>query len=233
MALILISHVTKDGIISGPKTVEHLVDTVLLVEADEMLGDYRILQASKNRFGSTSEIGIFKFGAGGFVSVENAGQIFLSEISEAAGSVLTLVTEGKRSFILEVQALVQKSSNSFPKRSANGFDANRLQMLLAVLGKWAKLPLDQTEVHINISGGLKIKDVSLDAAVCLAVASSFYDKPLPTNKLFWGEVSLTGQIKKSLHNEAKQKAAQQLGYTAGVEAEKTLADLIRKYLGKS
>jgi len=232
ISLILISHVTKDGTISGPKTVEHLVDTVLLLEAENKSDLYRLLSSSKNRFGPTSELGVFSFDETGFHDLLDPAKIFLGEVEPAPGTALTLVAEGQRAFVLEVQALVHKSLNSFPHRLANGYDLNRLQMLLAVLTKWAKLPLFQCDVHINVSGGFKVREVAVDVAVCLAIASSFYDKIIPLNKLFWGEVSLNGQLRRPLADKRLTEIAKKLGYGIGVADEKTLAQLLQKNFGK-
>jgi DNA repair protein RadA/Sms len=194
IAMFIIGHITKDGSIAGPRVLEHMVDTVLYFEG-EASKELRMLRGFKNRFGSTSEIGIFEMSAEGLISAKDIASKFFDKSKAQAGSALTVSMEGSRAIILEVQALVTESTYPNPKRSATGFDANRLTMLLALLEKKIDLPLNHYDVFINISGGIKIKESSADLAVIAAIISSFRDRPISKESVFIGEVSLTGEIK--------------------------------------
>ncbi len=175
---IIIGHVTKDGSVAGPKTLEHLVDTVLYLGGDRY-HNYRMLRTAKNRFGPTDEVGVFEMTETGLKNVENASQAFLEEREpDVAGSVITCLMEGTRPVLVEIQALVNKTSFGFPVRKASGFDLNRLHVLAAVLQKRAKLDLSQYDIHINVVGGIKASEPAADLAVCLAIASSYKEKPL-------------------------------------------------------
>ena len=220
IAMFIIGHITKDGSIAGPRVLEHMVDTVLYFEG-EASRELRMLRGFKNRFGSTSEIGIFEMTAEGLISAKDIASKFFDKSKAQAGSALTVVMEGSRAIILEVQALVTESTYPNPKRSATGFDANRLTMLLALLEKKLDLPVNNYDVFINISGGIKIKESSADLAVIAAIISSFRDRPISKESAFIGEVSLTGEIKEVYSIDLRLKEAQAQGMKKAVIAQKT------------
>lgn len=211
IATFIIGHVTKEGNIAGPKILEHLVDTVLYLEGDKM-ADFRILRCVKNRFGSTNETGVFEMGDKGLTEVKNPSAILLSEKTNASGSAVFATMEGTRPLLVEVQALTNQTNFGYPKRTASGFDLNRLQVLTAVLSKRAGLNLLNQDIYVNIVGGIKIKEPALDLAVCLAIASSYKNKPLPKNICVFGEVGLAGEIR-AVHNiKERLKEAKKLGF---------------------
>lgn len=220
IAMFIIGHITKDGSIAGPRVLEHMVDTVLYFEG-EASRELRMLRGFKNRFGSTSEIGIFEMTAEGLISAKDIASKFFDRSKAQAGSALTVVMEGSRAIILEVQALVTESTYPNPKRSATGFDANRLTMLLALLEKKLDLPVNNYDVFINISGGIKIKESSADLAVIAAIISSFRDRPISKESAFIGEVSLTGEIKDVYSIDLRLKEAQAQGMKKAIIAQKT------------
>ena len=220
LAMFIIGHITKDGSIAGPRVLEHMVDTVLYFEG-EASRELRMLRGFKNRFGSTSEIGIFEMTAEGLISAKDIASKFFNKSKSQSGSALTVVMEGSRAIILEVQALVTESTYPNPKRSATGFDANRLTMLLALLEKKIDLPLNNYDVFINISGGIKIKESSADLAVIAAIISSYRDRPISKESAFIGEVSLTGEIKDVYSIDLRLKEAQAQGMKKAVIAQKT------------
>jgi DNA repair protein RadA/Sms len=220
IAMFIIGHITKDGSIAGPRVLEHMVDTVLYFEG-EASRELRMLRGFKNRFGSTSEIGIFEMTAEGLISAKDIASKFFDKSKAQSGSALTVVMEGSRAIILEVQALVTESTYPNPKRSATGFDANRLTMLLALLEKKIDLPLNNYDVFINISGGIKIKESSADLAVIAAIISSYRDRPISKESAFIGEVSLTGEIKDVYSIDIRLKEAQAQGMKKAVIAQKT------------
>lgn len=208
---LLIGHVNKDGNIAGPKVLEHLVDTVLLLEG-ERDHELRMLRAIKNRFGPVSEVGLFEMTGEGLTELKNPGQRVLENRPEnAIGSALTMTMEGNRPLLMEVQALVHHTDFGYPKRMASGFDRNRLELLIAVLQKHTHLSLADQDVYINITGGLTLNDPAADLAVCMAIASSAQKKALPKDLVTWGEVGLSGEIRPSYTNEGRKKATQKLG----------------------
>ncbi|MBD3311625.1 MAG: DNA repair protein RadA [Candidatus Magasanikbacteria bacterium] len=210
-AIVIVGHVTKEGSVAGPKTLEHLVDTVLYLEGDRY-HSYRILRTVKNRFGSTDEVGIFEMTEKGLKEVANPSESFLKERGEEMpGSVITCLMEGTRPILVEVQALVNKTSFGYPVRKSSGFDLNRLHVLIAVLQKRAGLNLAQYDVHLNIVGGLKANEPAADLAVCMAVASAFKDKNLSTNLVSFGEVGLGGEVRSVSFLEKRIKECKQLG----------------------
>ncbi|MFX4155392.1 DNA repair protein RadA [Aliarcobacter butzleri] len=220
IAMFIIGHITKDGSIAGPRVLEHMVDTVLYFEG-EASRELRMLRGFKNRFGSTSEIGIFEMTAEGLISAKDIASKFFDKNKSQSGSALTVSMEGSRAIILEVQALVCESTYPNPKRSATGFDTNRLTMLLALLEKKIDLPLNNYDVFINISGGIRIKESSADLAVITAIISSFRDRPISKESVFIGEVSLTGEIKDVYSIDIRLKEAQAQGIKKAVIAQKT------------
>ncbi|MGA1931140.1 DNA repair protein RadA [Arcobacter sp. YIC-464] len=219
IAMFIIGHITKDGSIAGPRVLEHMVDTVLYFEG-EASKELRMLRGFKNRFGSTSEIGIFEMTQEGLVSAKDIASKFFDKTKAQSGSALTVSMEGSRALILEVQALVTESTYPNPKRSATGFDVNRLNMLLALLEKKIDLPLNHYDVFINISGGIKIKESSADLAVVAAIISSFRDRPISKESVFIGEVSLTGEIKDVYSMDMRLKEAQAQGIKKAVISQK-------------
>ena len=224
IAMFIIGHITKDGSIAGPRVLEHMVDTVLYFEG-EASRELRMLRGFKNRFGSTSEIGIFEMTAEGLISAKDIASKFFDKNKSQSGSSLTVSMEGSRAIILEVQALVTESTYPNPKRSATGFDANRLTMLLALLEKKLDLPLNNYDVFVNISGGIKIKESSADLAVIASIISSFRNRPISKESVFIGEVSLTGEIKDVYSLDIRLKEASAQGIKKAVVAQKIKQDL--------
>ncbi len=207
--VLLIGHITKEGVIAGPKVLEHMVDTVLQFEGDRY-HRFRILRALKNRYGNTREIGLYEMTAKGLEPVQNPSGIIPGTHGEASGTALGMVSEGVRSFAVETQALVSPSVYGTPQRSVTGYDLKRLHMILAVLEKRAGMRLLQNDVFLNITGGLRITDTALDLAVAAALVSSYEDEPLPPDTAFMGEIGLTGEIRpvsgdarQALHEAAK------------------------------
>ncbi|MFA6393916.1 MAG: DNA repair protein RadA [Patescibacteria group bacterium] len=216
IAVILIGHITKDGSIAGPKTLEHLVDTVIYLETDKS-ESYRILRAAKNRFGSASELGIFEMTAEGFREVKNPSLIFLHPGGEnLSGSAVSAMLSGSRPFLLEIQALVTKTIFGYPVRRASGFDINRLAILAAVLGKRAAINLSAQDIILNIAGGLKTSDPALDLAVAAAIASSLLNLPLNRKTIILGEVGLGGEIRNIKNLEQRLYEAARLGFEKAV-----------------
>lgn len=206
----IIGHVTKDGSVAGPKTLEHLVDTVLYLEGDRY-HSYRILRTVKNRFGPTDEVGIFEMTQAGLKEVKNPSASFLQERGEnIPGSVITCLMEGTRPVLVEIQALVNKTSFGYPVRKASGFDLNRLHVLVAVLQKRAGLNLSQYDIHLNVVGGIKANEPAADLAVCLAIASSFKDKALGQDLVAFGEVGLGGEVRSVSQTDKRIKESQNL-----------------------
>lgn len=212
VTIILIGHVTKEGIIAGPRMLEHMVDTVLYLEGDDRY-DHRILRAVKNRFGATNEVGIFQMQSQGLIEVENPSELFLAERSiNVAGSAIFPSIEGTRPILVEVQALVSNASFGTPQRNVNGFDLRRLSMLLAVLEKRLKLPMGTRDTFVNLVGGLRIDDPAADLAVIGAIASSALDKPIPQDMILIGEVGLAGEVRSVSQLEKRLIESQTLGF---------------------
>jgi len=212
IALFIIGHVTKEGMIAGPRVLEHIVDTVLYFEG-ERYTTYRILRTTKNRFGSTNEIGVFEMGASGLVEVQNPSEIFLSERpKDTSGSVVVPIMEGTRPFLVEVQGLVSRSSFGMVRQKAQGFDANRLALLIAVLEKRLELNLYDKDVFLNVVGGVKVVDPAADLAVALAIASGLLDKPMDFQTVFLGEVGLSAEIRSVSQIGLRIQEAEKLGF---------------------
>jgi DNA repair protein RadA/Sms len=191
----VVGHVTKGGGIAGPKTLEHIVDTVLYFEGESTL-DHRVLRATKNRFGSVDEIGVFRMSEQGLEPVANPSELFMGDrTSHASGSAVTALLEGTRPLLVEVQALAAKAGFGTPQRVATGFDGRRLALLLAVLDKRAGLSFTQLDVFLNVVGGLQLQEPGGDLAVAAALASSVYDRALPSDAIFVGEVGLGGEVR--------------------------------------
>ena len=210
--ILIIGHVTKDGSVAGPKSLEHLVDAVLYLEGSSK-DDFRLLRSAKNRFGSTNELGVFSMTGEGLLEVKNPSELFLPQNQEtSSGSVLTCIMEGSRPFLIEVQALATKTLFGYPQRKTAGFDLNRLQMLIAVLIKRANIPLLNQDVHLNVTGGLKINETGADLAVCLAIISSLKDKIIKPDTLIIGEVGLGGEIRPVYQMEKRIEEAQKMNF---------------------
>ncbi|RPH33873.1 MAG: DNA repair protein RadA [Bacteroidales bacterium] len=208
---ILIGHITKDGSIAGPKILEHIVDVVLQFEGDSNF-IYRILRSAKNRYGSTSELGIFEMQGNGLVEVTNPSEILLSHRDEAlSGIAISAAIDGARPFLIEIQALVSSAAYGTPQRSTTGFDTRRLNMLLAVLEKRAGFKLATKDVFLNIAGGLKITDPATDLAVIASILSSAFDSPIPNNTCFAAEVGLSGEIRPVSRLDQRIAEAKKLG----------------------
>lgn len=212
VAMLIIGHVTKDGSIAGPKILEHLVDVVLYLEGDKY-GSFKALRGVKNRYGSTNEVGIFEMVNEGLKPVTNPSEALLAERQESPGSAVLATMEGTRPLLVEVQALVSTTAFGYPKRTAAGFDLNRLNLLVAVLQKRGGLNLSNQDIYVNIVGGLKINEPAADVAVILAIASAFKDKALPKGLVCFGEVGLSGEIRSVPHAERRVSEAAKLGFT--------------------
>ncbi len=210
--VVVIGHVTKDGYIAGPKTLEHMVDTVLQFEGDRH-NEFRILRATKNRFGSTSELGIFEMRQDGLHEVLNPSEILLSQAGEnLSGSSVAASIEGDRALLVEIQALVSNAAYGTPQRTSTGFDTRRLNMLLAVLEKRMQFKTMTRDVFINIAGGLKVYDPAIDLSVIASILSSSVDVPIPQSYCFCGEVGLSGEIRSVSKIEQRIKEAEKLGF---------------------
>ena len=211
-SVIIIGHVTKEGMIAGPKLLEHMVDAVIQFEG-ESNHSFRILRAQKNRFGSTNEIGVFEMLEDGLREIKNPSELFLSEREkQTPGSVVTSSIEGTRPILLEVQALVTPSNYGYPQRVSNGFDQRRLSILLAVLEKRANVRVSATNVFVNIAGGIRISEPAADLAVCVAIASSLTEKVVDNQAIILGEVGLGGEIRSVGHIDKRIQEAEKLGF---------------------
>jgi DNA repair protein RadA/Sms len=211
ISFIIIGHVTKEGYLAGPKTLEHMVDTVLYLEGDRF-ANLRILRCVKNRFGTTNEVGVFEMLGEGLVEVKNPSQLFLGEDSiKASGNIITSVMEGSRALLLEIQALTSVSNFGYPKRTASGYDANRLQLIIAILSKRAGMNLSNQDVYINVVGGLKIEEPAADLAVALAIISSIKDQSIEDTVVV-GELGLSGEVRFVPNLEKRIKEAEKLGF---------------------
>ncbi len=221
IAIFIIGHITKEGSIAGPRVLEHMVDTVLYFEGDSSQ-ELRILRGFKNRFGATSEIGVFEMKAEGLVSATDIASRFFNRNSSQSGSALTVIMEGSRPIILEVQALVSESHTPNAKRQATGFDNNRLNMLLALLERKLEIPLSGYDVFINITGGIKITETAADLAILAAIISSFRDRAISKETIFIGEVSLVGDVREVYALDARLKEANMQNITKALVSKKPL-----------
>ena len=218
--VILVGHVTKQGNVAGPKVLEHIVDTVLYLEGDAQ-HLFRILKTNKNRFGPVSEVGIYEMNEKGMREVSNPSEMFLEEKSDTSGSCVSVVVEGFRPILFEIQALTTKTAFGYPRRTTSGFPTNRLQVLIAILEKRCGLNLSDQDVYVNVAGGFKVNEYAVDLAVCLAIASSLKDKPLKNKTVAFGEVGLSGEIRNVSHQDKRIKEARKLGYTNITSPKKT------------
>ena len=221
LAIFIIGHITKEGSIAGPRVLEHMVDTVLYFEGDSSQ-ELRILRGFKNRFGATSEIGVFEMRSEGLVSATDIASRFFNRNSQQSGSALTVIMEGSRPIILEVQALVSESHTPNSKRQATGFDNNRLNMLLALLERKLEIPLSGYDVFINITGGIKITETAADLAILAAIISSFRDRAISKETIFIGEVSLVGDVREVYALDARLKEAKMQKITKALVSKKPL-----------
>ena len=214
-AVILVGHVTKEGSIAGPKILEHLVDVVLQFEGDRY-GGFKVVRAAKNRYGSTNEAAIFEMTDAGLAVVDNPSAALLAERQDHDGSVVLATLEGNRPILVEIQALVNSTSFGYPKRTASGFDLNRLNLLIAVLEKRTKLNLSDKDIYINVVGGLKLQDRAADLAVAMAIASAAAGRRLNPETVVFGEVGLGGEIRSATGMDKRIAEAKKLGFTHAI-----------------
>ncbi|EAI4827360.1 DNA repair protein RadA [Campylobacter lari] len=218
----IIGHITKDGAIAGPRILEHMVDVVLYFEGDSNK-EIRILRGFKNRFGNISEVGIFEMTFKGLISAKDVSNKFFTRGKAISGSALSVIMEGSRALILEIQALVCESA--YPKRSATGYEKNRLDMLIALLERKLEIPLGRYDVFINVSGGVKINETAADLAVVAAIISSFKNRPLSKDSVFIGELSLNGEIKEVFSLDTRLKEAKMQNFKNAIIATHPLEDI--------
>jgi len=212
VAVFLVGHVTKEGAIAGPKVLEHIVDTVLYLEGDSFHA-YRLLRSVKNRFGPTTEVGVFEMGASGMEEVPNPSETFLAErVVDSPGSAIAVTMEGTRPLLVEIQGLTSATSFGHPRRTANGVDFNRLLLTIAVLSRRVGLRLSDQDVFVNVVGGLRISEPAADLAVAAAISSSVKDLPLPGDVAFIGEVGLSGELRTVPQIPARLSEASKLGF---------------------
>ena len=213
---IVVGHVTKEGDIAGPRVLEHMVDTVLQFEGDKNY-TYRLLRSLKNRFGPAQEVGVFEMRENGLSEVSNPSELFISDKTEGiSGNAVVCTMEGSRPLLIEVQALVTPASYGTPQRTSNGFDRNRLALLLAVLEKRAGYSFSNHDVYLNIAGGFRLSDPAGDLGVCCALVSSLIDKPISQRISFIGEVGLGGELRTVPHIEQRKKEAKKLGFKESI-----------------
>ena len=212
VSVLMIGHVTKDGHIAGPRILEHIVDVVLYLEGDPF-GQYRLLRGVKNRFGATSEVGVFEMRGRGLVQVENPSEVFLEErVINTSGSAIAVTMEGTRPLLVEMQALTSPTAFGNPRRTPNGIDVNRLLLISAVLSKRIGLKLWEQDIFVNVVGGLKISEPAADLALSLAIASSYYDRPLPADIAIVGEVGLSGEVRRVGQLSERLNEARKIGF---------------------
>lgn len=221
-AVIIVGHVTKEGTLAGPKVLEHLVDVVLNFEGDRY-GGFKIIRAIKNRFGSTTEAAIFEMNQEGLAEVENPSAALLSERQNTDGSIILATLEGTRPILVEIQALVTPTNFGYPKRTASGFDLNRLNLLIAVIERRTKLKLSDKDVFINVVGGLRLQDSAADLAICLAIASAVAGRKLSEDFVVFGEVGLGGEIRSAFRPDQRISEAKKLGFANAI-APATIKD---------
>lgn len=214
-AVVLVGHVTKEGSIAGPKILEHVVDVVLQLEGDRY-GGFKVLRAIKNRFGPTSEAGIFEMVGQGLQPVKNPSAALLAERQVSDGSIVLATLEGTRPLLVEVQALVNKTSYGYPKRAASGIDLNRVNLLIAMLERRTKLRLGEQDIYVNIVGGMKITEPAADLAVCLAIGSAAKGLQLKANAVVFGEVGLSGEVRHVPLIEKRIAEAKKMGFDAAI-----------------
>ncbi len=214
-AIILVGHVTKEGSIAGPKVLEHVVDVVLQLEGDRY-GGFKVLRAVKNRFGSTNEAGIFEMVDKGLLPVKNPSAALLAERQISDGSIVLATIEGTRPLLVEVQALVNRTSYGYPKRAASGIDLNRVNLLIAMLERRTKLSLADQDIYINIVGGIRLTEPAADLAICMAIASASKGMQLSKNAVVFGEVGLSGEVRHVPYIEKRVAEAKKLGFETSI-----------------
>jgi DNA repair protein RadA/Sms len=225
VAMLLIGHVTKEGVLAGPRVVEHLVDAVLYLEG-ERLQAYRLLRGVKNRFGATSEVGVFEMRDGGLAQVADPAALFISDrVSGASGSAVVVTAEGTRPMLAEVQALVTRTTLAMPRRMASGIDLNRVLLIAAVLSKRAGAALHTFDIHLNVVGGLRIEEPAADLAIALAMLSSYRDVGLDPQMVAIGEIGLAGELRGVSQTDLRLREAARLGYRRAIVPAGTLARL--------
>jgi len=224
-AVIIVGHVTKEGTLAGPKVLEHLVDVVLQFEGDRY-GGFKIIRAVKNRFGSTSEAAIFEMSQHGLAEVENPSAALLAERQNTDGSIILATLEGTRPILVEIQALVTPTNFGYPKRTASGFDLNRLNLLIAVIERRTKLRLSDKDVFINVVGGLKVQDSAADLAICLAIASAVAGRKLAEDFVVFGEVGLGGEVRSAFRPDQRIAEAKKLGFSHAIAPATVKDDFI-------
>ena len=229
--IFLVGHVTKEGNVAGPAVLMHIVDTVLWFEGEKGQ-NLRLLRAVKNRFGPTDEVGVFEMTESGLIGVSDPSKMLLSErVKNVPGSVVSVVMEGRRPILAEIQALTVTSQSAIPRRVSTGIDFARMQMLLAVLMRRANLHLEGVDVFVNVTGGIRLADRGVDLAICLAVASAFLNKSLPADVAAVGEVGLLGEVRKVTGLDRRVKEAKKLGYrVASAESGKDVGAAIKKLI---
>ena len=210
-AVVIVGHVTKEGTLAGPKVLEHLVDVVLNFEGDRY-GGFKTVRAVKNRFGSTNEVAIFEMVDSGLKEVENPSAALLEERTNTDGSVILATLNGNRPILVEIQALCNKSNYGYPKRTASGFDINRLNLLIAVLERRTKLKLADKDIFVNVVGGMKLSDSAADLAICMAIASAVAGRKLGEEYVVFGEVGLGGEIRSAFRSDQRIAEAKKLGF---------------------
>ncbi|MBR0480340.1 DNA repair protein RadA [Candidatus Saccharibacteria bacterium] len=214
-AVVIVGHVTKDGNLAGPKVLEHLVDVVLNFEGDRY-GGFKTVRAQKNRFGSTAEVAIFEMDSMGLKEVQNPSAALLAERQNTDGSIILATLEGTRPILVEIQALVSPTNFGYPKRTASGFDLNRLNLLIAVLERRTKLKLDDKDIFINVVGGMRLNDSAADLAVCMAIASAAAGRKLSEEYVVFGEIGLGGEIRSVFRPDQRVAEAKKLGFTNAI-----------------
>lgn len=210
-AVIIVGHVTKEGTLAGPKVLEHLVDVVLNFEGDRY-GGFKTIRAVKNRFGSTNEVAIYEMASSGLKEVKNPSEALLAERTNTDGSIILATLEGNRPILVEIQALATKTNFGYPKRTASGFDLNRLNLLIAVLERRTKLHLSDKDIFVNVVGGMKLSDSAADLAVCMAIASAVAGRKLGEEYVVFGEVGLGGEIRSAFRADQRIAEAKKLGF---------------------
>ena len=225
----IIGHVTKEGQIAGPKVLEHMVDTVIYFEGDQ-LGQYRMLRVMKNRFGNTNEVGIFEMLESGLREITNPSQYFLEQsLPGSYGRSLTCILEGSRSLFVEIQALVVENKFAQGRRTTQGLDSNRVALLVAVIDKYVGIPLSFNDIYVNVVGGIKLTTRENDLSVIASLLSSYYQIPVPSDTIFLGEVGLTGEVRSVPMMEMRLKEIAQMNYKRVVTSARAAADLKGKY----
>lgn len=214
-AVVIVGHVTKDGTLAGPKTLEHLVDVVLNFEGDRY-GGFKTVRAVKNRFGGTNEVAIFEMNEKGLKEVENPSAALLAERQNTDGSIILATMEGNRPILVEIQALATTTNFGYPKRTASGFDLNRLNLLIAVIERRTKLTLSDKDIFINVVGGMKLNDSAADLAVCMAIASAVAKRKLGEEYVVFGEVGLGGEIRSAFRADQRIAEAKKLGFAHAI-----------------